>query len=470
MSARAKARFPGGSLHGLAYGLALLAIAAHVPGHVSMDSSEQLYEALTGQSVSWSPPFMSALLRLFGGGLLATTLFVIASVLLTYVGMSSALAAGTRVSSGQATSWRWLRFAAIALLIANPLVFLHVGIVWKDVLLAALLASSAGLLLLSEGRPEGARRGMCIVALLLLVPLLLVRQQGILLAPPLLAVAAAGIAGKRNSGGNVQWWLRWVAVVATYVLLCGAVSTGVRQLVKGTDDKSTAIGFAAVQRYDLTGLMAVGGKPATVLPTGLATPGFLAAVQRSYSADRIDFVLNDPEVVAGFWGLEAEPVAAAWRSLIMERPGVYLEVKARQFAWLIGLHRLDKCLPLHVGVEGNDQYLQAVGITSGLDRYDQQLYQLGMWSRHLVLYRHWFYLAILLACAAYLAASWKRGRAPGAADALAIGLLAYYGSYAATTIACDFRYLYPGLVGTSVLAIHLLARGRIRGGKAGEGT
>ena len=79
-----------------------------------------------------------------------------------------------------------------------------------------------------------------------------------------------------------------------------------------------------------------------------------------------------------------------------------------------------------------------------------------------MLYRHWFYLAILLACVVYLAAVWKRDRTVGAPHALGVALLAFYGSYAATTIACDFRYLYPGLVGTSVLAIYLLSRGHGR--------
>ena len=464
---RAKARLADGWLYGLACGLALIAIAAHVPGHVSIDSSEQLYEALTGRSVSWSPPFMSAFLRLLGGGAGATTVFVVTCSLLTYAGLSLALAAGRRQAGDQARFGGRLGTAAIAVLIANPLVFLYVGIVWKDVLLAALFAATAGLLLYARGVQSGRRRALCMAALLLLVPLLLVRQQGILLAPPLLAVAAAGIAETRMRGGDPWWWLRWTGVVLLYVLLCWATATGVRQLVQGTGDKSTSVGLAAVQRYDLTGMLALGGAPATRLPSGLSTPAFLAAVQRSYSSDRIDIVLNDPMVVDGFLELDAANVSDAWWALIRERPSVYLYVKARQFAWLIGVYRLDKCLPLHVGVEGNAQYLEAAGISVGIDRYDQQLHDAGIWIRRLVLHRHWFYLAILLVCVASLAASWRRDSGPGAAHALAFGLLAFYGSYAATTIACDFRYLYPGLVGTSVLAIYMLARGR---GVAGAGN
>lgn len=51
----------------LALLLAIAALALHLPGEVSFDSSVQLLEAQTGVSRSWNPPFMSALLQLFGG-------------------------------------------------------------------------------------------------------------------------------------------------------------------------------------------------------------------------------------------------------------------------------------------------------------------------------------------------------------------------------------------------------------------
>ena len=459
MRQRASARPADVWLVGLACVLAVVAIVVHVPGHVSMDGSEQLYEAQTGESVSWSPPFMSALLRLWGGGAGATTLFVITCAVLTYAGLALAMTAGRRHALPAAgTGRRWQPFA-IAVLIANPLVFLYVGIVWKDVLLAALLATTSGLLLHAQGLPAARRRQWCVVAMLLLVPLLLVRQQGMLLAPPLLAVAAAGIAGSRTQGRATAWWLRWLAVVAVYAVLCWVTALGVRQLVQGAGDKSTAVGFAAVQRYDLTGMLALGGSPATSLPQGISSEAFMAAVKRSYGSDRIDIVLSDPEVQKGFLGLDGPSISNAWWSQLRERPAVFLAVKARQFAWLIGVHRLDKCLPLHIGVEGNAEYLEAVGIQAGADRFDQLLFDLGLWSRHLVLYRHWFYLGMLVVCVVHLGATLRRPHLAGA-QGMAVALLAFYGSYAATTIACDFRYLYPGLVGTSVLAIYLLSRGR----------
>lgn len=458
MTHGARERLIDWGLVALAVALALLAVAAHAPGHVSMDSSEQLYEAATGRSVSWSPPFMSALLHWLGGGARATTAFVAACAALTYGGIVLAALAGRR---SRPARFGLVRGLAILVLIANPLVFLHVGIVWKDVLLAGLLATSGGLLLVAAHGDGGRRSLAAALALVALVPLLLVRQQGVVLAPALVATAAGLLAGPLRDPGSARWWLRWAAVVGLYGLLCAGTMHAVRQAIEESGDKSTAVGLAAVQRYDLAGMLATGVAPREGLPPGLATPAFTAAVKRAYSADRIDFVLNDPTVVAGFHGLDGPTVARVFGDQVRARPGTYLLVKARQFGWLLGLYRIDRCLPLHVGVEGNPEYLRAAGVAQGMDRHDQLLYQTGLLARQLVLYRHWFYLSLLVIACLYLWAT-RRSRpaaATTAAGAVGIALLAFYGAYAMTTIACDFRYLYPGLVGTSVLAVYLLAAG-----------
>lgn len=435
--------------------LAALAVFAHLPGHVSMDSSEQLYEAATGRSVSWSPPFMSAFLRWLGGGTQATSGFVLASAGMTYGAFALALLAGR--PGRHAGPWVWPAIGGIALLIFNPLVFLYVGIVWKDVLLAALLAGSSGLLLWAAAHEGAARRVAALGALALLVPLLLVRQQGVLLAPPLALAAAVLLTGR----SGLWRWARALLVLLAYAVACLLVAQVVRGSIGDAQDKSTAVGFAAIQRYDLTGMLASGGPAGSGLPPQLATPRFREAVARAYSPDRIDLVLSDPTVVEAFRTLDDATVSRAFLAEVRARPLDYMRVKARQFGWLVGLERLDRCLPVHVGVEGNPDYLHAAGIPQGIDRHDQALFQLSLWSRQLVLHRHWFYVLVLLACCAWLA-SWTArggGARPDVVVAwlLAVALLAFYGAYAVTTIACDFRYLYPGLVGTSVLAVYLLA-------------
>jgi hypothetical protein len=450
------------ALYLLALLLVPLAIVAHGGGHVSMDSSEQLYEAATGRSVSWSPPFMSALLRVLGGGTQATAAFVACCTLLTYGGLLLAWRAGSRTHAGRGPGIA----ATLAglVLVANPLVFLYVGILWKDVMLASLLAAVSGLLLAASGAPRRASFACASLACLLLVPLLLVRQQGILLAPPLLAVAATLIAGARRPGLDVAWMGRWLAVVVVFAVLAWATSLGVRQVIHGALEKSTDVGIAAVMRYDLSGMLAYGRAPAPDLPDDLRDPRVIAAMKHTYSADRLDFVLNDPEVGLGFQRMDLAADKRAWWAQVRADPLVFARVKAEQFAWLVGLRRLDRCLPVHVGVEGNPEYLRAAGVAEGVEPEDLRLYRFAMWARHLVLYRHWFYLALLVGVAGYLLAGWRRRAfAPAPTVALGgmvLGLCAFYGAYLLTTIACDFRYLYPGLVGTSCLVLYLLAAGR----------
>jgi len=448
-----------------------LAIAAHGGGHVSMDSSEQLYEAATARSVSWSPPFMSALLRLWGGGPHAAAAFVACCTLLTYGGLLLAWGAGSR-THGRSGPGVFATLAGVVL-IANPLVFLYVGILWKDVLLASLLAAVSGLLLTASGASRRISLPLAALALLLLVPLLLVRQQGVLLAPPLVAVAAALIAGQWRGRFDVGCLARWLAVVVAYAALAWGTSLGVRQVIAGAEEKSTDVGIAAVMRYDLTGMLAMGHGPSPELPADLREPRVLAAVKDTYSADRLDFVLNDPEVGLGFQGMDAQADKRAWWAQLRADPLVFARVKAEQFAWLVGLRRLDRCLPLHVGIEGNQDYLRAARMTEGVDAADVRLYRFGMWARHLVFYRHWFYLALLAVASLILVAGWRRrAHAPAATGVLGgmvLGLCAFYGAYLLTTIACDFRYLYPGLVGTSCVILYLIAAGRRRPVSAAPG-
>ena len=146
--------------------------------------------------------------------------------------------------------------------------------------------------------------------------------------------------------------------------------------------------------------------------------------------------------------------------MILDRPDVYARMKARQFGWLLGVYRLDRCLPVHLGVEGNKDYLSAVGIASGMDERDRSLYQLSQWSRHLVLHRHWFYVAMLGLCVAWFLRTRKRLASSErvAIAAFIVALVLFYASFVVTGLACDFRYLYPGLVGVTTLAVFMLAR------------
>jgi len=451
--------------------VAAAAIAMHVPGELSMDSSLQVYEALTGRSVSWAPPFMSALLRWMGGGPQSTTLFVVICTLATYGGLGLALGRGTGpgvpgvpAATGRAGAWRALRIAAIAILLLNPILFLHVGIVWKDVLFASQLALAMGLMLAAVDCPRW-RRWLFAAACLVLLPAPLVRQHGVLLTPLLAAPCLWAITAPREPG-RIRRGARLGAMAAAtgaYIVLFLLLNAAVQHTIRGAGEKSASVGLTVIARYDLTGMIAK-GMPVSRLPPTLRDPAFLAASRRHYSDDRIDFVLHEPTIEATFEMLDDRQLQAAWVDAVAAEPLRYLEVKGAQYAWLIGLHRLDKCLPVHVGVEGNREFLLASGFQPGLDARDPWLYRLSMFTRHFALYRHWFYLVVFAGCVAVLFARRRRIAPPerGVLAAFVLAIAVLYASFGPTVLACDFRYLYPGIVMVSALALHLMAKPALR--------
>ena len=460
-----------GLLLALMFCVALLAAALQVPGHVSMDTSMQLYEAHTGSSVSWSPPFMSAALRWMGGGTQATTLFVLACVAMTYGGMALAFP-GVAVAETTSRGRRVVGALLLVLAILNPMIFLYVGIVWKDVLFASLFATAAGLLLHATAYAGSARgRWLYFIAGLILVPMLLVRQQGVVLAPPLFLACLLGVAGAWQGWFARRWWLRFFLVLLVYGAAYWQLERASQLTIADADGRTGASGYTFIRKYDITGLVASGAARGVALPGRLSSDEFQAGVLRAYGDDRIDHVMNDPAVIAGFRGVDPTEISTVWSTLVAARPDAYVSMKARQYAWLLGLHRLDHCLPIHLGVEGKLDYLAAVGVPPRMDERDRLLFGISLQARHLATHRHWFYLLLLFAAAAWLVARRKSFSSAErqAVSALIAGLTLFYASFMVAGLACDFRYLYPGLIGVTVLFVFLVAHECLRGRKTDSG-
>ena len=436
-----------------------LAIFVHAPGHLSMDSSMQLYEAATGESVTWFPPFTSALLRWLGGGLQATTLFVALVSVLTYGALALVARVGVAspVSLAEARPHARLRAVAVYVLLLNPLIFLYVGIIWKDVLFAALLAASIALSLRAAYLPSRSAVWMWLLAAVLLLPTPMVRQHGIFLAPWLALAPFLGIAHALQARSR---WRRGVIVLllfAGFALASVGLRHAVDRTIRDAGAKSTEVGFRGVESYDITGMLAA-RNDVQDLPKELADPAFIAAVRRWYSDDRIDIVMARPEVLRALGLLPSERIQAIWLQMVKSHPADYARMKLRQFGWLLDLHRLDRCVPVMIGVDGNRDYLASMHIPLRFDARDQRLYALFYYTQSSPGYRHWFYVA-LLALLSVLSWRTRQRRGPIANRSVLIavsGIWLLYGSFIPTGLACDFRYLYPALCMVSVVAIHAL--------------
>lgn len=430
--------------------LAGVAVALHSPGHMTTDTSIQLHEAFSGRIESWAPPFMSALLYWLGLGTVGTSLFVLINVAFTYAGLYLSAR-----SQDAAEPWPLWRFGIALLLIANPVVFAYIGIVWKDVLLASLCVASLGCSIHAARleAPKPAIAFACL-ALLLLLPIPMVRQQGILLLPVFALSPALSIA-KRASPSRRKYVLAMVYVLLAfgYVGLKGIVASSFE---KGPDGRDFAVGTQIIKRYDLAGIQYRTGAEGPFAKAG-APQAVLDEVQANYGGDRVDRLGASPALASFLDVRTPDQIDAMWRDAIRAHPRAYLAHRLSAFAWLLGFHDERTCLPFHVGVEGIDPFLQESGIREEQERRDQRMFD---WNRKLVdspIWKHWSYVGLLVVLAA---AIWFRRREQrGALLPWAVGLGMFAGSFLPTSIACDFRYLYLLVPCTTALALTLLLPG-----------
>lgn len=319
LDARLPGRIPHAVLASSCAVLALVAVALHAPGHLSVDTSIQLHEAFTGRITSWAPPFMSALLYWLGLGAVGTALFVALNTGATYGAYRLALGSAT---AGSWTWWRWLLALAV---VANPVVFAYVGIVWKDVLLASLCALSLGLSIAAAREGRWMRVLLASLALAVLLPIPLVRQQGFLMLPvfaisPAYLVASAGWRTRRGRAIAVACVV--AGTLLGYLAVRAAVESSFQRNASGSiyaaHGSDVGVGTRLIKLYDIAGVEArVDRGP---LARRGASGESLAAVERLYTAERID-TLDGPAVNAAFARVPGDALDPAWREAITEHPG-----------------------------------------------------------------------------------------------------------------------------------------------------
>ena len=440
--------------------LAITSVAYAVPGHVSVDSSIQLYEAGIGRAVSWAPPFMSALLRWLGGGTTGSSLFVALVAVMTYSGLYASFRSGSmEPSPGERARVRVIRSVAAVLLVANPVIWLYSGIVWKDVLLAAFVAASVGCFFVgSAGRGTGAKVAL-VASLFLLLPLPMVRQQGIFLLPllaipPIFLLAWRG----RRWSSLVRALFLTVVLVASYQVL----KLSVHSTIAASQGQDISVGLRSVMIYDLAGIEHYAARGP--LASSGADSAITDEVKKIYDGDRIDSLSANPVIAGYFNSLDSEKIEKMWQLAVREHPGAYLRHRANVSAWTFTLNGVRKCLPIHVGVAGIPEYLAAVRITAEQDSRDDWLYRHALEIFGTPWFRHWVYASALVALGigvGFRAKSWS-GKERALILVYVGAGLAFYASFFPTSIACDFRYLYTGVVLVTSLLLALVSGWRLR--------
>lgn len=430
------------------------AIRWHLPGHISMDSSMQFYEAHIGQSVTWNPPYMSAIIRWLGGGERAASALVFLNALVTYLSLgllAARLMLPPRDGSAPAPMGRWwlpFRTLLVLVLLANPILFLYVGILWKDVLFSSFTLAGAALGLAAVGSRRGQAWLLAVASVVVLAVAMKIRQQGVFMSPVLLLIPLVAVTVGRGLGrrGKV---LAVVGLVALFVASSLLMSMLVAKTIQTGSEYGNQVGFRGLMQYDTIGMMVESEIPTARLPFDM-TDEVRAEAKRVYSVYRGDFMWYSPEVTQ-WLSAPYEVVKQRWWGMLKADPQAYLRHKFGAFRALLNVDGVRACLPVHVGIDGNHELLRKAGFEPGVDAKDMRLWGVTQDVIAWPIYRHWVYLvALLVACMALMVLPMApRMRWAALVLALAAGLL--YASYLPTSIACDFRYLFAGVCLVSLL-------------------
>ena len=282
-----------------------------------------------------------------------------------------------------------------------------------------------------------------------------VRQQGLFMSPVLLGLPLLAAASARG-WARTRRWVVACSLAGLFVVSLLASKALVNHTITGIGDRSSSVGFRTIMQYDVAGTVARSNTTSARLPVAI-TDVQRRALRETYTSLRIEFLASDPDVSAWLAPLDEKRLPVAWWSLVRHEPRAFLAHKWFTFRSVLDLNGVRACLPVHIGVEGNSDYLRAVGMTELRDGRDQALYRFAAMFFDWPVYRHWVYLLALLVGTVVVARATLPARFKPMCLVLAAACGLFYLSFLPTTIACDFRYLYGAIPLVSLLWLVVLA-------------
>lgn len=410
----------------------ILVLTVNLPGQLSYDSVVQLYEGRTGERVTWAPGISTWLLGHFDRIVPGTSLYVTLSSLVLFAALWALQ--GLRPRTG------WLAPIVALGVVLSPMVLIYQGIVWKDVLFANL--GIAGLVALAWAARRWERRTFRLATLVLaafcLAVAALARQNGAVA----ILFGALALAWIARGGGWKQAAAWGVGGFAATLLLSQAIGVAVQPPGSRADEDADK-GIRILRHYDIVG--AVAYDPSLKLDIlAKASPQTERLIRtegvKVYSPERVDTFAQAPALGDGLWNVPKEEVAAQWREIILREPGVYLGQRAEVFRWVLTTPVLNRCLPLHVGVDGAPAFLEVLKLPTGVELQDAALARYGMRFATTPVFSHLTYLALAGVVAALLLS--RRDPADIAVLALMVSAVVFAASFFVISLACDYRYLY----------------------------
>ncbi|HEY4560967.1 MAG TPA: hypothetical protein VIG54_09545, partial [Lysobacter sp.] len=408
---------------------------------------------------TWNPPHTSALLRWLGVGPSGVGRLMVLDAVLTYLALALAAAAAFRAGNARSRGTP-LRVLAVALVLLNPVIAVYVGIIWKDVVFATAMNVAVALGLVACVAGPRASFAWALASTVLLAFGMKVRQQGLFMAPvlvllPMVAVVLGRGVPRLRALGRVA------AIAVVFVVALGAFGVLVARTVTQDDKLGNQVGFNGLMQYDIAGMVALSDTPTDRLPIPMSDE-LRAQVRSVYSPDRGDFLWYSPSVTNWLHTPGYAGVRRMWWTMVRAEPGTYLQHRIAVFRSILDVDGVKACLPLHVGIDGDNERLRRLGFAPGLDRNDQLIYNKMQRVIYWPIYRHFFYAAALVIVALLLVATPMHRRLRIGALVVVVATALLYASYLPTSIACDFRYLYPATCLVSMLWIVWIAAARGR--------
>ncbi len=410
-------------------------LALNAPGQLTYDSVEQLASGRSGAYNSWHPPVMAWLLGLFDSIVPGTLLFLLFQSLLL-VGALLALV-WLRPRNG------WTALVALAMVL-TPQFLMFQGQIWKDILCAN--AAIAGFAALAVFAKTGRRRWIVTAALLLALAAG-VRQNAVVLLP----VAALALAWP------CKRWLLGISFLAVTVIL--GLGTSFYLVARSDGGDGAAAQIRLGQAYDLAGALA--RDPTLPLPSLAAEdPAFEKVLRQKspalYTPLRNDPFAADPAINHELSNVPDGTMGRAWKGLVTGHPLLYLRVRLAAFGAVLTTPDSAVCHFSHNGIEGPPDLIRQLGLTPGKRPQDRAVANYAHLFFTTPVYSHiaWGLLALLV-----LGLLLRRGE-PGdlAIAGLLAGALVFTLTFAAISIACDYRYLILLDLAAMTGMLHLTAR------------
>ena len=410
-------------------------LALTAPGQLTYDSVQQLASGRSGAYNSWHPPVMAWLLGVFDAMVPGTLVFLLFQTLLLLGALLVLLSLKPRSTSTV--------LVALAIVL-TPQFLMFQGQIWKDILGAN--AAIAGFTALAAFAKTERRRWLVAAALLLALAAG-VRQNAVVLLP----VAALALAWPRK-----RWLLGLGFLIVTVTLGMG---TSLWLVARSDGGDGAAAQVRLGQAYDLAGALA--RDPTLPLPS-LTTedPSFEKVLRQKspvlYTPLRNDPFAADPAINHELSNVPEGAMGRAWKGLVINHPFLYLRLRMAAFGAVLTTPDSAVCHFSHNGIEGPPDLLRQLGLTPGKRPQDRAMANYAHLFFATPVYSHilWGALALML-----LVLLLRRGEPGDAAIAgLLVGALVFTVTFAAISIACDYRYLILLDLAAMTGALHWIAK------------